>query len=125
MVLLERAAHLGVRGLILGESRVIPDRFWQVSLLRFGYAIEPVAERPEVAAMFLELSAMYLLERHREREARMASGRVHHLVAFRDRTGRRGDPGADLGRVEHLDPAPGTEQHGGRLVRPVQPQPKP
>ena len=74
--------------------------------------------------MYLELSAMYLMERYRELEADRASDRVCR-IAFRDRASRRRDPGTDVGRGEHLDPAARSEQSTGRLVRPVQAQPKP
>ncbi len=96
--------------------------------------------------MYLETSAMYLLELHRareadlEREIRADLRRGAHLeamardhepsegiagVALGDGSSGRRDPGTDLGRAEDLHPAPGAEHGGRRLVRPVQPQPEP
>ena len=96
--------------------------------------------------MYLEVSAMYLLELHRAIEAdrRRGSRDVLHrqamddATAFRsngsatlervpldDRRGRPRDPSPDLGRSEHLYPAARAEQPTGRLIRPVQPQPEP
>ena len=79
--------------------------------------------------MFLELSAMHLLELHRaleadrRRELREAIRRGALLeasqrddgsdgaggVARGDRVGRVGDPRTDLGRCHDLDPSPGTQ----------------
>ena len=77
--------------------------------------------------MYLETSAMYLLELHRTREAdlrremREALRRGAHLealaraedasgeiarVALGHRPGDRSDPSTDLGRTKNLDPAP-------------------
>ncbi len=77
--------------------------------------------------MYLETSAMYLLELHRTREAdlrremREALRRGAHLealardeaasgevagVALGHRPGHRSDPSTDLGRTKNLDPAP-------------------
>ena len=96
--------------------------------------------------MYLETSAMYLLELHRAREAdlrrelREAARRGAHLealarresasddvvgVALGDRTGDAGDPSPDLGRAKDLHPASRAEHHDRRLVRPVEAQPKP
>ena len=101
-----------------------------------------IASQPEVSAMYLEASAMVLLELHRaleadrRRETRIAARRADMLealaavpegsdhvagVAFGDRPGRRGDAGTDLGRRQDLEPATGSEQGQVRLVRPVQP----
>lgn len=100
-------------------------------------------EPPEVALMHLELSALYQLElsrafdadrRREQREALRRGARFEAAAAaestvvrvpFGYRAGRRGDPAADVGRVEHLDPAPCREQHTGRLVRAIQSQPEP
>ena len=97
-------------------------------------------------AVYLETSAMYLLELHRSREADLrremqeALRRGAHLealtrdeaasgevagVPFGDGAGGRGDPGPDLGRSKDLHPASRPEHHDRRLVRPVQAQPKP
>jgi hypothetical protein len=97
-------------------------------------------------AMYLETSAMYLLELHRTREADLrremqeALRRGAHLeamtraetasggvagVAFGDGAGDRSDPSPDLGRPNDLHPAPRPEHHDRRFVRPVQAQPKP
>jgi hypothetical protein len=103
------------------------DRFWQVSLVRSGYAIEVIATQPEVAAMFLELHTIALieefhrtLESDRRREERDAMRREALLAACAaspsgglagvpvgDRAGRRGDPGSNLGRGEDFHPATG------------------
>ena len=77
--------------------------------------------------MYLETSAMYLLELHRTREADLrremqeALRRGAHLealaredeasgelaaVELSHRPGRRSDPSTDLGRTKNLDPAP-------------------
>lgn len=77
--------------------------------------------------MYLETSAMYLLELHRTREAdlrremREALRRGAHLealarddetsaevvgVSLSHRPGNRSDPSTDLGRTKNLDPAP-------------------
>ena len=95
--------------------------------------------------MYLESSAMILLELHRTLEAdrrretlaaaRRADGargdgrndrRLRPVagVAIGDRAGRGGEAGADLGRVQDLEPGTGAEQRQGRLVRPVQAHPK-
>ena len=70
--------------------------------------------------MYLELSALILLERHLERER--SDGFAG--IPLGDRPGRGGYAGADLGRTEDLQPAPGSEQVSRGLVRPVQTQPK-
>jgi hypothetical protein len=96
--------------------------------------------------MYLETSAMYLLELHRTREAdlrremREAVRRGAQLealamkdersdevagVSLGDRTRRGRDASADLGRAKDLHPASGAEQDARRLVRPVQSQPEP
>ena len=94
--------------------------------------------------MYLETSAMYLLELHRAREADQrrelrdairrnalleAQDRAESAsvagVSLGDRAGRGSDPRPNVGRSEDLHPAPGTEQGGRRLVRPVQAQSKP
>ena len=95
--------------------------------------------------MYLETSAMYLLELHRAREAdrrRELRDAIRRNALFEaqaqaeeasadvagvslgDRAGRGGDPRANVGRGEDLHPAPGSEQGGRRLVRPVQAQSK-
>jgi hypothetical protein len=98
--------------------------------------------------MYLEASAMVLLELHRaleadrRREMRLAERRTAMLaasspggapsdgvagvagVAIGDRSGRRSDTGPDLGRGEHLDPTSGSKQGERRLIRPVQPHAK-
>ena len=100
--------------------------------------------------MFLDTSALYLLERHRAFEAELerdgmqarqraelrfaqmaraeaeAAGEASASsgiggVVFGDRSRRRDDLGSDLRRTEHLDPPPCTEQHAGRFVRPIHP----
>jgi hypothetical protein len=96
--------------------------------------------------MFLDTSALYLLERHRAFEAELerdgvlarhradirsakdasveamepASGGIASVVRGDRQSGGRGLR-PDLGRAEHLDPAPCAEQHTGRFIRPVQP----
>ena len=96
--------------------------------------------------MYLEVSAMTLLELHRTLEvgppARDARGRCDAAtgsealaaadeasdrvvgVALDDGPGRRGDASPDVGRTEDLDPASGAEHRQRRLVRPVQAHPK-
>ena len=95
--------------------------------------------------MYLEASAMVLLELHRaleadrSRETRAAARRTAHLealtpvvessdgigrVAPDDGAGRRGDASPDLGWAKDLDPGSGTEHRERRLVRPVQAHPK-
>ena len=95
--------------------------------------------------MYLEASAMILLELHRafeadrRRETRVAARRVAMLealgttvddsdpiagVAIGDRPGRGGQARADLGRVQDLEPGTGAQQRQGCLVRPVQAHPK-
>ena len=95
--------------------------------------------------MYLESSAMILLELHRtfeadrRRETLAAARRTEALeamaattqdsdpvpgVAIGDRAGRSGEAGADLGRVQDLEPGTGAEKRQGRLVRPVQAHPK-
>ena len=95
--------------------------------------------------MYLEASAMVLLELHRaleadrSRETRFAAQRAAHaealsptaegsdriaLVAPDDGASRRGDANPDLGRSQDLDPRSGAEHRQRRLVRPVQAQPK-
>ena len=99
----------------------------------------------EVSAMYLERSAMILLELHRtfeadrRRETLAAARRTATLeamaattqgsdqvagVAVGDRAGRRGETGPDVGRVQDLEPGTGAEKRQGRLVRPVQAHPK-
>ena len=96
--------------------------------------------------MFLDTSALYLLERHRAFEAelerdgiqarhraelrianeaagetaRTASDGIGRVVAG-DRANRGSDPRPDLGRTQHLDPTPCTEQHTRRFVGPIHP----
>jgi hypothetical protein len=96
--------------------------------------------------MFLDTSALYLLERHRAFEAELerdgllarqraelriaeeasadaplrGSGGVVHVVSG-DRPSSSGGVRPNLGRPQHLDPAPCTEQHAGRFVRPIHP----
>jgi hypothetical protein len=96
--------------------------------------------------MFLDTSALYLLERHRAFEADLergalqarqraelrfagsedqanettASGRIDGVV-LGDRPGGRSGLRADVGGAQHLDPTPCTEQHAGRFVRPIHP----
>ena len=95
--------------------------------------------------MYLEVSAMTLLELHRtfeadrRREMREALRRGVLLeslaasetvssevagVAIGDRAGGRCDSVADLGRPEDLHPATGGEQVARRIIRPIQSQPK-
>ena len=94
--------------------------------------------------MYLESSAMILLELHRtfeadrRREALAAARRTEALeamaaaqgsdpvpgVAIGDRAGRSGEARADLGRVQDLEPGTGAEKRQGRLIRPVQAHPK-
>ena len=95
--------------------------------------------------MYLEVSAMTLLELHRtfeadrRREMREAARRGALLeslaageavsgevagVAIGDRSGGRRDQAADLGRSQDLHPASGGEQVARRVVRPIQSQPK-
>jgi hypothetical protein len=104
-----------------------------------------IATEPEVSAMYLEASAMVLLELHRaleadrRREMRIADRRTAMLaastpavaasdgvasVAIGDRSGRHGDTSPELGRGQDLDPASGSQQGQRRLIRPVQPHPK-
>ena len=96
--------------------------------------------------MFLDTSALYLLERHRtfeaelDRDARHARQLAELRFAQRDlseaettgsrgiggivagdRPGRRRGLRPDVGRAEHLDPTPCTEQHTRRFVRPIHP----
>jgi hypothetical protein len=79
--------------------------------------------------MFLDVSAMYLLERHRAREADRRRGLRDAIlrdesfeargweavsgdvagVALGDRSRRVGDASSDLGRCHDLDPAAGTQ----------------
>jgi hypothetical protein len=95
--------------------------------------------------MYLEVSAMALLELHRTLEAdrrremrealrrgalleslaaaETASGEVAG-VALGDRAGRGRDQAADVGRVEDLNPTSRGEQVARRVVRPVQSQPE-
>jgi len=96
--------------------------------------------------MFLDTSALYLLERHRAFEAELerdglnarhraelrnskdasmervqaGSDGIARVVAG-DRTSRGRDLRPDLGRAQHLDPTPCTEQHAGSFVRPIHP----
>jgi hypothetical protein len=95
--------------------------------------------------MYLEASAMILLELHRaleadrSRETRAAARRAAHLealtpivassdrvalVAPDDGAGRRGDTSPDLGWTQDLDPGSGAEHRQRRLVRPVHAHPK-
>ena len=97
---------------------------------------------PEVAAMFLVSTAAMLMDIHRSLEAdrqfkhrvelrqaalderaRAGSGAAAG-VALDDRPRRGHEAGPDIRRLEHLDPAPCTEQAARRLVGPVQPQAK-
>ena len=95
--------------------------------------------------MFLDTSALYLLERHRAFEAELERDALHarQLAELRsaqsgdseaeltgstgigvvvgDRSGRRGGLRPDVGRAQHLDPTPCTEQHTRRFVRPIHP----
>jgi hypothetical protein len=95
--------------------------------------------------MYLEASAMVLLELHRaleadrSRETRAAARRTAMLealgtvaddsdglagVSIGDRASGGGESGPDLGRVQDLEPGPGPEQRQRGFVRPVQAQPK-
>ena len=95
--------------------------------------------------MYLESSAMILLELHRtfeadrRREILAAARRAEELeamaattqgsdpvpgVAIGDRTGGGREARADLGRVQDLQPGTGAEKRQGRLIRPVQAHPK-
>ena len=99
----------------------------------------------EVSAMYLESSAMILLELHRtfeadrRREILAAARRAEELeamaattqdshpvlgVAIGDRAGRGGEARADLGRVQDLEPGTGAEKRQRRFIRPVQAHPK-
>ena len=105
-----------------------------------------IANRDGGPAMYLETSAMYLLELHRAREAdrrreiREAVRRAAHLdalarndersdevagVALGDGPSGCGDASADLGRAKDLDPTTGAEHRVRGLIRPVQAQPEP
>lgn len=100
-----------------------------------------VAAAPEVVEMFLVSTAALLMERNSTlesdrqfklkvelRQAALAdrdgvgSGAVGG-VALDDRPSRGRDASPDVGWLEHLDPAPCTEQPARRLIRPIQPQP--
>ena len=104
-----------------------------------------IAAEPEVSAMYLEQSAMVLLELHRaleadrSRETRFAARRaaqaealapIHDvsdriiLVTPDDGAGGRCDTSADLGWTKDFDPGSGAEQRQRRLVGPVQAHPK-
>ena len=104
-----------------------------------------IAAEPEVSAMYLEQSAMVLLELHRaleadrSRETRLAARRAAHaealastadgsgriaLVTPDDGAGGRDEAVPDLGRTQDLDPGSGPEHRQRRFVRPVQAQPK-
>ena len=95
--------------------------------------------------MYLEASAMVLLELHRaleadrQRESRIAARRAAHLeavanaaaasdgvagVTIGDGASRVGKTGPDLGRVQDLEPGTGPEQRQRGLVGVVQAQPK-
>ena len=100
--------------------------------------------KPEVSAMYLEASAMVLLELYRaleadrSRETRSAARRAVHVaalapadssdrvavVALGDSPGSRGDASPDLGRIEDLEPGSGAEHRQRRLVGPVHAHPK-
>ena len=88
--------------------------------------------------MYLEQSAMVLLELHRaleadrSRETRFAARRAAQIEALApaadgsdrvalvtpdDGAGRRGDASPDLGRTQDLDPGSGAEHRQRRLVR--------
>ena len=96
--------------------------------------------------MFLDTSALYLLERHRAFEAELERDALHarQLAELRfdlgdpseaevtgsggvggvvsgDGPGRRSGLRTDLRRAENLDPTPCTEQHTRRFVRPIHP----
>jgi len=96
--------------------------------------------------MFLETSALYLLERHRAFEAELERDGLHarHRAELRiannpsvetapkasdgigrvpggDRANGGSDLRPDLGRAQNLDPTPCTEQHTRRFVRPIHP----
>ena len=95
--------------------------------------------------MYLEQSAMVLLQLHRaleadrSRETRFAARRAVHaealaptaegsdriaLVTSDDGARRSGDTSTDLGRTKDLDPGSGSEQRQRGLVGPVQAHPK-
>ena len=95
--------------------------------------------------MYLEQSAMVLLELHRaleadrSRETRFAARRAAHaealaptadgsdriaLVTPDDSAGGRCETSTDLGRTKDLDPGSGAEHRQRRLVGPVQAHPK-
>jgi len=100
---------------------------------------------PEEAAMYLALSAMYLMERHLAREtdrnadmlavhrrqleldARASDDESPEIVAvpLGDRPGGVGHPGPDVRWVKDLHPASRREQPARGLVRPVQSNPEP
>ena len=70
--------------------------------------------------MYLQLSAMILMERDLEREWSGAFAGI----PVSDRPSGERHSGADVGRAEDLHPAPCSEQVTRGLVRPVQSQPK-
>ena len=94
--------------------------------------------------MYLEVSAMTLLELHRTLESdrrremhealrrgdliqSLASAETSDRgvgVALDDGSGCRGEPRPDVGRTQDLEPGSGTEHRQRRLVRPVQAHPK-
>ena len=96
--------------------------------------------------MFLDTSALYLLERHRAFEAELERDALHARqraelrfsqsdaaeaettgsgwiggVVVDDRSRRVSGLRPDVGRPQDLDPTPCTEQHTGRFVRPIHP----
>ena len=87
----------------------------------------------------LQLEFHRMLQADRERELQEALRRRGFIeasleqadsdgvdgVPLGDRTGGRGDAGADVGWSQDLHPAPGAEQGRGRLLRPVHAQPEP
>ena len=104
-----------------------------------------IAPKPEVSAMYLEASAMVLLELHRaleadrSRETRSAARRAAQVealapvvecsdrvgvVAFDDGASSGGEASPDLGRTQDLEPGSRSEHGQGRLVGPVQAHPK-
>ena len=75
--------------------------------------------------MYLEVSAMTLLELHRTLESDRRREMHEALgVAVDDGPGCRGEASPDVGRSQDLDPGSGTEHRQRRLVRPVQAHPK-
>ena len=146
---LDRAADVD-RRLISPGSADIPDRFWQVSTgtvwIRDRGDRDPRAEdrdvswrhppciclelaprpsRPTAGASLRDALRRAAMLRGDGRRRRGGVRSPSPRVSLGDRAGRGGDPRTDLGRVRGPPPS---DRHGaecpGRLVRPVQAQPK-